>query len=356
MTNKRVIIEKDDFVLITGSNGFIGSKVVEKLAERGYKNLRCLVRKSSNLDKLDAVFKKYPNINFQLFKGDLLNKNDCDEMTKDISLIYHVAAGMGGSFAAKFLNSVVTTRNLIEAAILKEQLKKILNVSSFSVYSNFKMKRGAILDETCALEQDYMAIYNPYSFAKVEQDKMVIELCTKYKIPYTIVRPGTVYGPGAREKLTAHIGNKTFGILLHIGGSNLLPLTYIDNCADAIVLCGLDQKTNDQVINIVDKDKITCRKFLKLYKRNVFYFKSIYVPYRIFYLFSVFWEKLAKKTHYSIPAMINPRKASFFWKGNKYSNRKLKELTDWEQKVPFEEASKLYFKYMKETNKEGKIC
>jgi nucleoside-diphosphate-sugar epimerase len=350
------IINKNDFILITGSNGFIGSQVLENLAEKGYNNLKCLVRKTSNLEKLEQVFKKYPNINFELYKGDLLNKDDCDAITKDVSLIYHVAAGMGGSFSAKFLNSVVTTRNLIDSAVKGKKLKKFLNVSSFSVYSNFTMKRGAILDENCPLEDDYLAIYNPYTFAKVEQDKMVVDLCEKYAIPYALVRPGTVYGPGAREKLTAHIGNKTFGILLHIGGSNLLPLTYINNCAEAIVLCGLDQRTNNKVINIVDDDKISSRKFLRLYKKNVFYFKSIYMPYSVFYLFSIFWEKLAKRTHYSIPAIINPRKASFFWKGNKYSNNRLKELTNWKQTVPFEKASQLYFKYMKETNKARKIC
>ncbi len=350
------IVDKNTTILVTGSNGFIGSKVVDVLAKLGYINIRCLIRKSSSTDKLEEVFKKYPDVNFEVYKGDLLNRNDCLAMTKDVSLLYHVAAGMGGSFSAKFLNSVVTTRNLIDAAKANNSIKKILNVSSFSVYSNFKLRRKSVLDESCPLESDYLGIYNPYTFAKVEQDKMVVELCSKYNIPYTIVRPGTVYGPGAREKLTAHVGNKTFGILLHIGGSIHLPLTYIDNCAEAIVLSGLDKRSNNEAINIVDDDKISSRKFLRLYKKNVFSFKSVFVPYWLFYSFSIFWERLAKKTHYAIPAIINPRKASFFWKGNKYPNTKLKELTDWNQKVPFHEASEVYFKYMRETNKSKKIC
>lgn len=351
------IIDKNSKILITGSNGFIGSNVVRNLIARGFSNLRCLVRRTSNLKEINEIKANNPSFNIELFKGDLLVKKDCNKMVKDVSVIYHVAAGMSGSYSSKFLNSVVTTRNLIESSIETNSLKRFVNVSSFSVYSNFKLRRKSILDETCnTVEKEYNKIYNSYAFAKNEQDRLILEYREKFNYPSVIMRPGTVYGPGVREKITTHIGNKTFGVLLQIGAGNILPLTYIDNCAEAIVLAGLVKNIDGEIINIIDDEKISNRKFLKLYKKYVFNFRSIYVPYYLFYWFSIIFEKFAKKSHYYIPPNINKRKTAFFWKGNIYPNHKLKKLLSWKQKVSFEDGSKLYFRYMKNKIKNKKIC
>jgi thioester reductase-like protein len=42
-------------MLITGSNGFIGTRLVEALLSRGFTNLRCFVRPSSNLENLHKI-------------------------------------------------------------------------------------------------------------------------------------------------------------------------------------------------------------------------------------------------------------------------------------------------------------
>ena len=70
---------------------------------------------------------------------------------------------------------------------------------------------------------------------------MVIEYGQKFGIPYVIVRPGVVYGPG-KVNISNRVGIGTFGIFLHLGGSNEIPLTYVDNCAEAIALAGLAWK------------------------------------------------------------------------------------------------------------------
>src|SRR5205807_994577 len=77
-----------------------------------------------------------------------------------------------------------------------------------------------------------------YCYAKVKQDELVTDYGKKFGIPYVIVRPGSVYGPG-KEQITGRVGIGTFGVFLHLGGSNTIPLTYVDNCVDAIVLAGL---------------------------------------------------------------------------------------------------------------------
>ena len=71
--------------------------------------------------------------------------------------MFHLAAGIDKSFAGCFMNSVLTTRNLLDAAVSEKVLKRFVNVSSFAVYSTLGMKRGSLLDEGATLETNRCA-------------------------------------------------------------------------------------------------------------------------------------------------------------------------------------------------------
>jgi nucleoside-diphosphate-sugar epimerase len=345
-----LIITFNDPILITGSNGFIGSRVVETLLKYGFINLRCFVRSSSDLTVLNRIVNSFKKANIEVVKGNLLSLEDCNKATKNVSVIYHLAAGIEKTFPGSFLNSVVTTKNLIDSTLQNKNLKRFLNVSSFAVYSNLKIKRGGLLDETCEVESDPVQRYEPYCYGKVKQDELVFEYNKKYNIPFVIVRPGAVYGPG-KSQITSRVGIGTFGIFLHLGGSNIIPLIYVDNCADAIVLAGTKTGVEGETFNIVDDELPTSRKFLKMYKKNVGYFKSIYIPYRMFYSFSYLWEKYSKWSEGQLPPAFNRRRCAAYWKGNRYSNEKLKTLLGWKPKVSFDEATKRYFESLKGTGR-----
>lgn len=213
------------------------------------------------------------------------------------------------------------------------------------------IKRRGLLDENCEVEKKSYLRYEAYTYGKVKQDELLLEYCEKFNIPYTIVRPGVVYGPGKRNIL-GRIGIDTFGIFLHIGGSNIFPLTYIDNCAEAIVLAGLKKGADAEIFNIIDDDLPTCREFLKMYKKNVTDFKSIFIPYHLFYLLCYLWEKYSQWSGGQLPPAFNRLRCEAGWKGNTYTNQKLKNLLGWEPKIPFEEASKYYFEYLKSRENE----
>ena len=53
--SERFIVNPDDLMLITGANGFIGPHVLESLLNLGFCNLRCFVRPTSDLTKIDAL-------------------------------------------------------------------------------------------------------------------------------------------------------------------------------------------------------------------------------------------------------------------------------------------------------------
>ena len=342
------IIGPDDRILITGSNGFIGSRVVDTLLRSGFSNLRCFVRPSSNLTALQAVLAAAPGARVEVMPGNLLSREDCAKAAKDVAAIFHLAAGTTKNFAGSFLNCVVTTRNLMEAAAKFGCLQRFVHVSSFAVYSNWNIRRGGLLDETCELESRPVERAEAYAFAKLKQERLVVEYAEKHGIPYVILRPGAVYGPGVRD-LTKRVGIDTFGVFFHLGGSNQIPLSYVDNCAEAIVLAGLKPEIDREVFNIVDDDLPSSRKFLRKYKRHTKGFKSIYIPYWLFYGLCWLWEKYSKWSEGQFPPVFNRRRCAALWKGNRYSNQKLKDRVGWKPKFPFSEASRRYFEYLERT-------
>jgi len=347
MQETNFIIDSGDPVLITGSNGFIGARVVEALLRSGFTNLRCFVRPSSNLQRLHAIIRTYPKARAEVMAGNLLSQEDCAKAAQDVTLIYHLAAGIEKTFPGSFMNSVVTTRNLLQATMRVGRLRRFVNVSSFAVYSNWNITSGGLLDESCELESYPVERAEAYAFAKLKQDELVIEYGQKHDVPYVIVRPGAVYGPGTNQ-ITARVGIDTFGVFFHLGGANQIPLTYVDNCAQAVVLAGLEPGVEGEVFNVVDDDLPSSRTFLKLYKRYGKRFRSVYFPYWLFYGFCWVWEKYSAWSEGQLPPTFNRRRCATYWKGNRYSNDKLKTRLGWKPSVSFSQASERYFEYVRE--------
>jgi len=336
--NAEYIASRNDRLLVTGSNGFIGVQVVKTLLEYGVLNLRCFVRPSSSLERLKEVLDQFPGGDgVELISGDLLSRNDCRKAAEGVSVIYHLAAGFDKSFAGAFMNSALATRNLMDAFLQNGLPKRFVNVSSFAVYSNLKLKRGALLDETCPLEEAPQERYDAYGFGKLKQEELVKEYGAKYKLPYVILRPGIVFGPGKRD-LNGRVGNGAFGLFVQVGGSNILPLTYVDNCAEAIVLAGLKPGVDREIFNIVDDDLLTGRQFLIEYKKRVKRFYSVRIPYLVAYGLSLLWEKYSNHSKGQLPPAFNRRRCAAEWKGNRYSNQKLRERLGWKPRVSLDKA------------------
>ena len=275
--------------------------------------------------------------------GNLLSPGDCARAVRNANVIFHLAAGRGEkSYPDAFLNSVVTTRNLLEAAANEGCLNRFVNISSFSVYTNRQKNGRSLLDESCPVEQFPALRGEAYCFAKVEQEQLVKQYGDERGLPYVIVRPGQVYGPG-NEGITGRVGIGTFGLFLHLGGSNPIPLTYVDNCADAIVLAGLKPEIEGQVFNVVDDNLPTSRKFLRLYKKNVKSFRSLYVPHVVSYFLCSIWEKYSIWSQERIPPVFNRARWHSYWKRTSYSNDKVKLILGWMPRVSTEDGLKRFF-------------
>jgi len=339
-----LIVGKDDCILVTGATGFIGTRLVRALLDRGFGNLRCFARPSAGLARIESEWRQHANGKWlEVVEGNLLSMEDCVAATKGANVIFHLAAGRGEkSIPDAYMNSVVATRNLLESSRQHHCLRRFVNISSFTVYTNQNNSHGRLLDESCPVDRRPELRGEAYTFAKVKQDEIVAEYSARFGIPYVIIRPGVVYGPG-NEAITGRVGIGTFGLFLHLGGANTIPFTYVDNCAEAILLSGLKRGVDGEVFNVVDDDLPSARKFLHLYKKNVRRFKSVYIPHFLSYTLCYLWERYVNWSEGQLPPAFNRSRWHANWKKTRYSNCKLKTRLSWTQAVPTREGLNRYF-------------
>lgn len=336
------IIDVDDPILVTGGSGYIGRRLLHFLQDGGFKNVRCLVRSSADIAKLDKLFNT-GSYRIEFLNGNLLSREDCVEVTRDAAVVFHLAAGTGTkSFADAFMNSVVTTRNLLDGLMTHGRLRRFVNVSSLAVYTNQGKPRSEVLDESCPTEDEPTARGDAYCYAKVKQDELVMEYGRKHALPYVLVRPGVVYGPG-KSRIHGRVGLDTFGIFLHLGGPNQIPLTFVDNCAEAIMLAGLKKGIEGEVFNIVDDNLPSSKHFLERYKKDVQRIHSLYLPHCISYLFCLLWEKYSKWSQGQLPPVHNRREWAASWKRTRYSNDKATRMLGWRPRVSIADGLDLFF-------------
>ena len=143
-------------VLVTGAGGFLGLHVVERLLAHGYNDIRCTLRDRAKAEGLLDVSKAYGAPQLEFCYGNLRSKADCARAVDGISLIFHLAAGVKGSAAELFADSVVVSRNLLEAVEAREGMPlrntRVVLVSSFGVYGVVPLGRGAQIDEQIPME------------------------------------------------------------------------------------------------------------------------------------------------------------------------------------------------------------
>jgi nucleoside-diphosphate-sugar epimerase len=343
MTTVAPIVGPDDVLLVTGASGFIGSRLLEKLVAHGFRNIRVLVRPSSNVAGLEALAARLPaRCRLDLVTGNLLSREDCAVACADVTVVFHLAAARGEkSIPDAFMNSVVTTRNLLDACRQQPTFRRFVNVSSFAVYTNRATPRR-LLDESSQLETRPHQRGEAYSFAKVKQEQLVVDYGRRFSLPYVVVRPGYVYGPG-KHAITGRVGLASFGIFLHLGGDNTIPFTYVDNCADAILLAGLTSGVDGEAFNVVDDDLPSSRRFLRLYKKNVRPFASLYVPHALSYALCWLWEAYSRWSEGQLPPAFNRPLWHVYWRKTRYTNRRAKERLGWSPAVPTAEGLRRYF-------------
>jgi len=314
--------------LVTGANGFLGRALVGRLLANGERRLRLLVREGADIGPLEAVTAGAGDADIEYARADLTAPALDDAILDGVGVVYHLAAAMKGSAADMFMNSVVGTKRLLEKC-RTARIDKFVLVSSFGVYGVKDLPHGAVVDERTPLETQPSA-RDLYSHSKHRQERLCWEYHERYGLPLVVVRPGVIYGPGG-SPLSARVGLRMFGLFLHMGRGNLLPLSFVTNCAEAIVKAGQNGAVGE-AYNVHDDDLPTCGEYLREYRHRVDRLRYVPVPYPVIMGISRAVERYHRFSRGQLPAVFTPYKTANLWKGTRFGNSKIKAI-GWRQLV-----------------------
>lgn len=331
-------------ILVTGAAGFLGNVLVERLLSHGERDLRLFIRPGPKRAKLEALAARFPGASLEFVTGNLVSAADCVKAVEGVDLVYHLAAGMSGAAAELFLHTVVASKYLLDAIVASKHPPKTVLVSSFSVYGVAALGRGARVDESVPLEPNPV-LRDLYAQAKLRQEKLFWEYRDKFGLPLVVVRPGVIYGPGTKP-FSNRVGLNLFGLFLHLGGNNVLPLTYVDNCAEAIIAAGTSPQSVGEAYNVVDDDLPTCSQYLRAYRRQVGGLRVVRLPYFATMLLSRAVERYHHWSQGQLPAIFTPYKTASMWAGNRFTNARLKSL-GWRPPVSTAEGMRRMFDSVK---------
>jgi len=184
MTNSQ-----NQHVLVTGGDGFIGSHLVEMLLKRGFK-VRAIAQYNSfnHWGWLEDVA---ANDQLEIDCGDIRDPHYCTKVTKDVDLVFHLAALIAIPYSYVAPDSYVDTNvrgtlNMCQAA-RQNGVSRFIHTSTSEVYGTAQY---VPIDENHPLSPQ-----SPYSASKIGADAMAMSFYNAFEFPVTIARPFNTYGP-----------------------------------------------------------------------------------------------------------------------------------------------------------------
>jgi dTDP-glucose 4,6-dehydratase len=178
-------------ILVTGSDGFIGSHLTEELVKKGYQVRAFVYYNSFNRWGWLDMFSKDIMANVEIFQGDIRDPNSVEEASKDVDAIFHLAALVAIPFSYHSPDTYVDTNikgtlNVLQAA-RKLGIKRVLVTSTSEVYGTAQY---VPIDEKHCFQGQ-----SPYSATKIGADRLAESFWRSFQLPVTIVRPFNTYGP-----------------------------------------------------------------------------------------------------------------------------------------------------------------
>jgi len=175
--------------LVTGGDGFIGSHLSEMLVARGYQ-VKALSQYNSfnNWGWLENVGCKDK---IEIITGDVRDPYYCKHITKNVDIVFHLAALIAIPYSYIAPDSYVDTNikgtlNICQAA-RENGCERIIHTSTSEVYGTAQY--------VPINEEHPMQAQSPYSATKIAADAMAMSFYNAFDLPVTIARPFNTYGP-----------------------------------------------------------------------------------------------------------------------------------------------------------------
>ncbi len=303
-------------ILVTGSNGFIGSKLKEYLKKDKNLEIWELTRNKNHMRQ---------NVNFIYLKS-FLNDFDLTENLSSIDCIIHLAAIAHNNSKSKNDIFQVNAKSVEKLAIQAEKagVKRFIFLSSIKVYG----------ETTHSISFDEKSRTNPitsYAQAKLYAEKKLIQLARNSSISYTIIRLPLVYGNKQKGNLKKLIGLLNFRLPIPlIKEKNLRSIIAIDNLNNFLYKCIISDISKNNIYCLSDGKDISLSELINLIaevkklKTRTFYIKKSI----LLYIFKFIGHQTTFDSLYS-SFRLN-------------SNKAIKEL-NWRPLLSTEEAFRKYF-------------
>lgn len=306
---------KDQLVLVTGATGFTGQTLCRKLVKAGAK-VRAIARASSNISVLD-------DIEIDWVRGEIFDEATLKEAAKDVSYIFHVAAAFNEEKASDEDYRevhVYSTQILARLATENPKFKRFLHVSTVGVHGHIEIDRA---DETYRF-----APGDGYQRTKLEGEQWLVKYAEESGLPYAIVRPAPIYGPGDKRLLKFFkMAKKGFTLMLG-GGKGMYHLVHVDDLTNIFLLAATKDAAlgeifigaADEPISIIDMGKTIGPH---IGKKPV----TIRLPIWPFYLAADISKAIFPRLGMQPP--IYRRRVGFYTKDRQFDNGKVQDLLDY---------------------------
>ncbi len=257
-------ILKNKKILVTGSDGFIGSHLVEKLISLGC-DVRAMTMYNSfnNWGWLDTFDNKVLK-EIEVVSGDIRDKKFVENSCKGVDIIFHLASLIAIPYSYKSPYSYVSTNiegtlNILEAA-LNSNIDNIVHTSTSEVYGE---------SETISISENSKSIArSPYSATKIGADQLAYSYYSSFGLPVSTIRPFNTYGP--RQSLRAIIPTIITQLLSqknNIKLGSICPtrdFCFIDDTVSGFLSIASKKKSIGQVINIGSGYEISIKDLVSI--------------------------------------------------------------------------------------------
>jgi nucleoside-diphosphate-sugar epimerase len=239
--------------LVTGGTGFLGRHLVQRLLREG-EEVWVLARTHQPVTHLQSL-------GAHIVEGDVRRWSSLRQAARGKDVVFHCAGKVEptGRWIDFLEVNVLGTERVIQAAI-EQGVRRIVHASSVGIYG--PRPEGTVISEDEGYDPTPSA-RGFYTRSKIEADQMALWYAAERSAPVTVIRPGTIYGPGGKGGLVragVRLGR------LHIifgAGHNLLPLAYVENVVDALVRAARSEAVDGRAYNIVDDDEVSQRMFVE---------------------------------------------------------------------------------------------
>jgi nucleoside-diphosphate-sugar epimerase len=232
-------------ILVTGSSGFIGSTLVSALVAAGH-DVRAASRrpdKTANQDHVEWV--ELPNLE---------NEVDWEPLLSGIDIVVHLAA-IAHRSQAQGIEYARANRHAtagLAHACRRHMIKRLVFISSIGAQAGSAAYH-------VVTEADEPKPTTAYDRAKLAAEEEI----RRSGVPFTILRPVIVYGPGAKANIALIMRIAALPLPLPFGAfRNQRSLLAIDNLVQAIVVSLASPETLNQIFIVCDQEPITLADML----------------------------------------------------------------------------------------------